>query len=88
MESFKRLMVLLLGGICLAGLIGLYAYFWFHDYYRLVKVYLEWWGKGHALLLAIYGILLFFFFHMYGGMRIGYLKNAEVIFPRYWRSLL
>ena len=62
MESFKRLMVLLLGGICLAGLIGLYAYFWFHDYYRLVKVYLEWWGKGHALLLAIYGILLFFFF--------------------------
>lgn len=82
MESFKRLMVLLLGGICLAGLIGLYAYFWFHDYYRLVKVYLEWWGKGHALLLAIYGILLFFFFHMYGGMRIGYLKNAEVIFSQ------
>ena len=82
MESLKRLAVLFLSGMCLAGLVGLYAYFWFHDYYSLVKVYLQWWGKGHALLLAIYGILLFFFFHMYGCMRIGYLKNAEIIFSQ------
>ncbi len=82
LESYKRIMLLFLSGICMAGLIGIYAYFWFGQYYSLVKVYLQWWTKGHALLLAIYGVLLFFFFHMYGGMRIGYLKNAEVIFSQ------
>lgn len=82
LESYKRIMLLFLSGICMAGLIGIYAYFWFGQYYSLVKVYLQWWTKGHALLLAIYGVLLFFFFHMYGGIKIGYLRNVEVIFSQ------
>lgn len=87
-ESFKRLVLLLLAGICLAGQIGIYAYFWYNMYFIKIKPYLPLWEKGHWLIIAIYGVLLFFFSNMYGGMRIGYLKNLEVIFSQLLATLL
>ncbi|MBO5166175.1 MAG: sugar transferase [Lachnospiraceae bacterium] len=87
-ESFKRLVLLLLSGICLAGQIGIYAYYWYNMYFIKIKPYLPLWEKGHWLIIAIYGVLLFFFSNMYGGMRIGYLKNLEVIFSQLLATLL
>ncbi|MGN0431381.1 MAG: exopolysaccharide biosynthesis polyprenyl glycosylphosphotransferase [Lachnospiraceae bacterium] len=87
-ESFKRLVLLLLSGICLAGQIGIYAYYWYNAYFIKIKPYLPLWEKGHWLIIAIYGVLLFFFSNMYGGMRIGYLKNLEVIFSQLLATLL
>ncbi len=82
LESFKRLVLLCMSGVCLAGQIGIYAYYWYTSYYVSVKKYLEFWGRGHLLVISIYGILLLFFSSTYGGMRIGYLKNIEVIFSQ------
>lgn len=87
-ESFKRLVLLLLSGICLAGQIGIYAYYWYNAYFIKIKPFLPLWEKGHWLIIAIYGVLLFFFSNMYGGMRIGYLKNLEVIFSQLLATLL
>ena len=81
-ESFKRLVLLGMSGICLAGQIGIYAYYWYNSFFSSIKNYLPLWEKGHWLMIAIYGVLLFFFSNMYGGMRIGYLKNVEVIFSQ------
>ena len=88
LESFKRLILLCLSGICLAGQIAIYAYYWYTSYYASVKVYLEFWERGHWLMIAIYGVLLFFFSHMYGSMRIGYLKNVEIIFSQILATLI
>ena len=88
LESFKRLILLCLSGICLAGQIGIYAYYWYTSYYMSVKMYLEFWERGHWLMIAIYGVLLFFFSNMYGGMRIGYLKNVEIIFSQMLATLI
>lgn len=88
LESFKRLILLCLSGICLAGQIGIYAYYWYTSFYESVKVYLEFWERGHWLMIAIYGVLLFFFSNMYGGMRIGYLKNVEIIFSQLLATLI
>lgn len=87
-ESFKRLFLLLLSGVCLAGQIGIYAWYWYNSYYESVKRYLEFWEKGHWLMIAIYGVLLFFFSNMYGGMRIGYLKNVEVVFSQMMATII
>lgn len=81
-ESFKRLVLLGLSGICLAGQIGIYAYYWYNSFFNSIRNYLPLWERGHWLMIAIYGVLLFFFSNMYGGMRIGYLKNLEVIFSQ------
>lgn len=88
LESFKRLILLCLSGICLAGQIGIYAYYWYTNYYERVRVYLQFWERGHWLMIAIYGVLLFFFSNMYGSMRIGYLKNVEIIFSQLLATLI
>ncbi len=88
LESFKRLVMLCMSGVCLAGQALLYAWFWYNDYYQRIKGYLKFWEKGHWLVIAIYVILLFFFSNMYGGMRIGYLKNVEVIFSQLIATIL
>ncbi|MCH5270407.1 MAG: sugar transferase [Lachnospiraceae bacterium] len=88
LESFKRLILLCLSCICLAGQIGIYAYYWYTSYYESVSVYLKFWERGHWLMIAIYGVLLFFFSNMYGSMRIGYLKNVEIIFSQLLSTLI
>ncbi len=88
LESFKRLVMLCMSGVCLAGQILFYAWFWYNDYYQSIKQYLKFSEKGHWLVIAIYVILLFFFSNMYGGMRIGYLKNVEVIFSQLIATIL
>ena len=87
-ESFKRVILLFMSAICLLGQIGIYAYFWYNIFYPEVKVYLEFWAKAHLLVVVLYGVLLSFFSHTYGGMRIGYLKNLEVAFSQVFATLI
>ena len=83
LETFKRLINLGLTFICLALEIGIFAYHWlFHFQYSVVEELRNFWFKGHLLEIAIYGVILLAFSSMYGGMRLGYLKNVELIFYR------
>lgn len=88
LESFKRLILLCLSGICLGAQIGLYSYFWYNHFFPNVEQYLPLWEKGHWLIIFLYAVLLLFFSNMYGGMRIGYLKNAEVIFSQVFATVI
>ncbi len=87
-ESFKRLVRLMLSGICLFGQILIYMRFLYLYYFDSIKQNLQFFEKGEALFIAIYVVLIFFFSNMYGGMRIGYLKNGEVIFSQIFATLL
>uniref|UniRef100_UPI004055B02B sugar transferase n=1 Tax=Acetatifactor sp. TaxID=1872090 RepID=UPI004055B02B len=89
MESFKRLINLGLSAICLALEIGIFAYNWFvHFQYSLVEPLQNFWFKGHILEIAVYGAILFMLSNMYGGMRLGYLKNTEIIFSQVFATLI
>lgn len=87
-EAFKRMARLSLSGICLLGQIAIYVRFLYDFYFEPIKQNLRFFEKGEALFIAIYLILIFFFSSMYGGMRIGYLKNGEVIFSQIFATLL
>lgn len=90
LESKKRIIVL---GLNLIGLLlhtAVYAYVWFYHYYPIVSRYtarLKFYKNGHLLMLAIYVVLLFFFFHTYGGLKVGYLKPMEVFFSQLFSLL-
>ena len=84
-ESFKRLMLIQLRIICLVYQVGLFAYFWYNFYAANIKV--TFWGRGHWLVIAIFGALLMFFSKMYGGMRIGYLKPFDVFFSQLFATI-
>lgn len=76
-----------MSGVCLGVQIIVYAYYWNQFYFIDVKKYLPLWNKGHWLIIAIYAVLLFFFSNMYGGMKVGYLKNVEVIFSQIFATV-
>lgn len=89
MESFKRLINLGLSAVCLFLEIGIFGLNWlYHFQYSVVEELQDFYFKGHMLEIAIYGIILFMFSTMYGGMRMGYLKNAEIIFSQIFATIM
>lgn len=88
-ESFKRLINILLSATCLALEVGIFAYNWlFHFQYSVVEQLRDFWFKGHLLEISIYAAILFFASATYGGMRLGYMKNAEIIFSQVFATLM
>lgn len=89
LETYKRLINLGLTAVCLALEIGIFAYHWLaHFQYSVVEPLRNFWFKGHLLEIAIYAVILFGLSNMYGGMRLGYLKNSEIIFSQVFATLI
>lgn len=87
-EVFKKLILLGMSAVGLALQIMIYRYFYCEYFMYSIKVWLPLWERGHILLICIYGFLLVMFNGMYGGMKIGYYRNAEVIFSQIFALLM
>ena len=88
-ESFKRLINIGLSAICLFLEIALFAYMWqFHFQFQLVDPLQKIWYRGFLLENGIYSVILIFFSVTYGGMRLGYMKNTEIIFSQVFATLM
>lgn len=89
LESYKRLINLSLTAICLFLEVGIFAFNWLkHFRYSLVEPLRYFYWNGHILEIAIYGVILLLLSVMYGGMRLGYLKNAEIVFSQIFATIL
>ncbi len=87
LESFKRLINLVLVGIGLGIEVAWFAHFWFRTFRGSVVVQLQFFTKGNAMQISFYAILLVMASMMYGGMRLGYLRNAEILFSQMFATL-
>lgn len=89
-EAFKRLINLSLAGICLVMEVLVFTYVYLKYLYPSIDVLIDlnYWFKGYLLQIIFYGCMLFFFSHMYGGLRIGFLKNMEIIFSQVFATLI
>ena len=89
-EAFKRLINLSLAGVCLGLEILIFTYVYLSFIYPSLKtvIGLNYWFNGYLLQIVVYGALLFFFSHMYGGLRIGFMKNGEIIFSQVFATLI
>ena len=89
-ESFKRLINLGLTAVCLGLEAGVFAYFWLNElrFSVVEELWRNLWIKGRMLEVAIYAVILLFLSSMYGGMRLGYLKNMELIFSQVFATLI
>lgn len=89
LETYKRLINLTLVMICLALEVGDFAYHWLvHFQYSVVEQLRDFWRMGHVAEVGFYAIVLLFLSNMYGGMRLGYLKNMELIFSQVFSTVL
>ncbi len=87
LEAFKKLILLGLSAVGLILQIAIYRYFYYEYFMYPIKLRLPLYNKGHILLILIYAVLLILLNKMYGGMKIGYYRNAEVIFSEVFALL-
>lgn len=80
-ERYKRLIKLSFAAVMLMGLCLLYAVVW-SEYYNETILQLPFYRRGNWMMVLIYGILLAFFLQTYGGFKIGYLKNGNLIYSQ------
>lgn len=87
LEAFKKLILLGLSAVGLILQITIYRYFYYEYFMYPIRVRLPLYNKGHILLILIYAVLLVLMNKMYGGMKIGYYRNAEVVFSQIFALL-
>lgn len=87
LEGFKRIILLGISAVGLLIQIAIYRYFYYEYYIDFIRVRLPLYNKGHILLIMIYAVLLFLLTKMYGGTRIGFYRNSEVIFSQIFALL-
>lgn len=80
-EQYKRLIKLSFAAVMLLGLCMLYASVWI-GYYNNQILQMPFYRRGNWVMVLIYGILLAFFMNTYGGFKIGYLKNGNLIYSQ------
>lgn len=86
--SFKRLIVLGFSLITIAFETMVYSYYWLTNFSIAIRPHLWFSGKGHYLAIAVYALLLLAFSTMYGGLNIGYLRTAEVVFSQVFATII
>lgn len=80
-ERYKRLIKLLFAAVMLLGLCTLYGYTWI-CYYNASVLQLPFYRRGNWVIIVLYGVLLIFLMQTYGGFKIGYLKNGNLIYSQ------
>ncbi|MBQ7919076.1 MAG: sugar transferase [Lachnospiraceae bacterium] len=84
LETSKRIITLTLSGLGLLLEVLIFYYYWKTNFSPSITTMtgVVYWYRADLMEVAFYGIMLFFLSHMYGGMRVGYLRNAEVVFSQ------
>lgn len=80
-EKYKRLMKLFFGAVLVLGLTALYGCVWIY-YYNPYILQNPFYRRGNWVIILLYGTLLTFFMNTYGGFKIGYLKNWNLIYSQ------
>ena len=85
LESLKRIIILQLSLIGIIIDTAIYACFWFGMYYPVLANRargLNYYFRGHVLVILIYFVLILFFTSTFGGLKVGYLKPGDIIFSQ------
>lgn len=79
-EQYKRIIKFLSSMTTVALQMALYWFVWMGYYSSNIE--LPFFRKGNWLMAALYGVLLLFFVHTYGGLKIGYLRKWDIAYSQ------
>lgn len=79
-DKYKRLVQIFSSIIMILSATSVYTVVW----YRYISPFEQVWfaRRGNWMMSALYAVLLMFFFHMYGGFRLGYLEKWNVVYSQ------
>ena len=79
---YKRIVLFFVSLVNILFMSCIFAYAWY-NHYSMTMYIVQFYRKGHYLVIALYAVILMFFSYMYGGLKIGQLRNVEVILSQY-----
>ncbi len=81
-EQYKRMLMFFASAALLALETGIFAYIWFHYYANAAVIGKAFWKKGNYVVIGQYALMLFMFYKIYGGFKVGYLRVFEVLYSQ------
>ena len=81
-ERYKRLIMFLASVFILAAQTAVFAYIWYKDYAFSGAIGESFWLRGNYVVIGQYALMLFFFYKIYGGFKVGYLRIFEVLYSQ------
>ncbi|MBR3972369.1 MAG: exopolysaccharide biosynthesis polyprenyl glycosylphosphotransferase [Oscillospiraceae bacterium] len=78
-EQYKKLLSLIASLIILCLQTGIFIFVWYHCYSESGSNYFV---RGNYFIIAQYMLMIFFFYKIYGGFRIGFLRMFEVVYSQ------
>ena len=80
-ERYKRLIMFLASAVIIAIETLLFAYIWY-KFYAHKEVIGRRFDRGNQVVIGLYVLMLYFFYKIYGGFKVGYLRVFEVIYSQ------
>lgn len=77
-DKYKRVVRFFAGIFLIAIESGIFMCVWIYCYNEHMEMPYQ--RMGHYFLAAVYAVILYVFSSMYGSLRLGYLRNAELIY--------
>lgn len=80
-ERYKRIIMFLSSVVIVAIETALFAYIWY-NFYLSKEVIGRLFVRGNQVVIGLYVLMLYFFYKIYGGFKVGYLRVFEVIYSQ------
>ena len=80
-ERYKRLIMFLASAVIVAVETLLFAYIWY-KFYAHKDVIGRRFDRGNQVIIGLYVLMMYFFYKIYGGFKVGYLRVFEVIYSQ------
>ena len=81
-EQYKRMIMFLASALIVALETAIFAYIWFHYYADEEVIGKTFWNKGNFVVIGQYALMIFLFYRIYGGFKVGYLRVFEVLYSQ------
>lgn len=81
-EKYKRIIMFCASAFILAAQTGVFAYIWFSYYADAGVIGKAFWRRGNYVVIGQYALMLFFFYKLYGGFKVGYLRVFDVLYSQ------
>ena len=80
-ERYKRLIMFSASALIVAIETLLFAYIWYR-FYAHKNVIGRRFDRGNQVVIGLYVLMMYFFYKIYGGFKVGYLRVFEVIYSQ------
>ncbi len=80
-EQYKRIIMFLSSVLILLLETGIFAFVWYR-FYAKGEVIGRGFVRGNQVIIAQYMLMLYLFYRVYGGFRVGYLRVFEVLYSQ------